>query len=128
MEETLEISEKLLWELGFLWIAFLMGFFVRAVFDVLIIFRRFVRHGAVWTGLEDFIYCVCAAIGDFILFYEVNYGAPRGFALVAMAAGFLLYHLGLSPIVCFAVGKIMLFLTWPVRKTANFLKKLVKRC
>ena len=128
MEETLEISEKILWELEFLWIAFLAGFFVRAGYDTLIIFRRFVRHGAVLVGVEDFIYCAVIAIGTFILFYDVNNGSPRGFALIAMAAGFFLYHFGLSRAVCFAVGKIILFLTWPTRKAVNFLKKFVRRC
>lgn len=128
MEETLEISEKLLWELEFLWIAFLMGFFVRNWYDALIIFRRVVRHGYVWIGIEDFLYCAAVAVRTFMLFYDVNNGEPRGFAIISMAAGFTLYHFGPSWLVCFLCERIIHFLTLPIRRLVKFLKKLVENC
>lgn len=128
MEATLEISESLLWELHFLVLAMLLGLFLRGGYDLLIVFRRLVKHGSVWVGIEDFLYCVCGAFLTFSLFYNVNEGAPRGFALAGIAMGLALYHFGPSRLMCWLLEHLVLLMTWPVRKAVNFLKKRVKKC
>lgn len=128
MEATLEISENLLWELQFLALAMLLGLVMRGGYDLLIVFRRLVRHGSVWTGIEDFLYCTAGAFLTLSLFYNVNNGAPRGFALAGVVIGLALYHFGPSRVVCFLLEHLLLFLTWPVRKITNFFKKRVKKC
>lgn len=128
MEASLEISEGLLWELHFLMLAVFLGLFIRSGYDFLIVFRRLVKHGSVWMGIEDFIYCVCGAFLTFSLFYNENEGAPRGFALAGVAMGLALYHFGPSRLVCWLLEHVVLLVTWPMRKIANFFKKGVKKC
>ncbi len=128
MEKTLEISENLLWELDFLMRAVFLGLFLRAGYDLLIVFRRLVKHGSFWTGFEDFAYCTAGALITFTLFYNVNQGAPRGFAMAGIVLGLALYHFGPSRLVCLVLEKVIRFVTWPVRKTAGLFKKRVKKC
>lgn len=127
MEASLEISESLLWELHFLMLAVLLGLCMRGGYDLLITFRRLVKHGNVWTNVEDLVYCVCGAFLTFSMFYNENEGAPRGFALAGVAIGLALYHFGPSRLVCWLLEHVLLLVTWPVRKIIKFLKKAARK-
>jgi hypothetical protein len=124
MEAPLEISETLIWELHFLALSLLLGLCMRAAYDVLIVFRRLVKHSLKWVGAEDFLCCVCGAFLVFSLFYSENEGAPRGFALLGVAAGMALYHFGPSRLVCWLLEHLLRLLLWPVFQMVNFLRKL----
>lgn len=128
MEAPLEISESLLWEVQFLISAMLLGLFMRGGYDLLIVFRRLVKHGSIWTGVEDLLYCAAGAFLTFTLFYHVNEGVPRGFALAGIAVGLALYHFGISGLMCWLLEHLVLFFTWPLRRAVKILKKHVKKC
>lgn len=66
------------------------------VYDMLRIWRRVVGHGVVWMAAEDVIYwCFCACV-IFALLYRQNDGRIRGFVMLAIAIGMLLYNFLLS--------------------------------
>ena len=51
-----------------------LGFILMASYDFLRLFRFFVPHGRLWTGIEDFFYWIYAAVMTFLLlFYEQRY-------------------------------------------------------
>ncbi len=75
---------------------FLYGIFCGSclllTYDMLRIWRRVVKHGVVWMAVEDVIYwCFCACV-IFAMLYRQNDGRIRGFVMLAIALGMLLYH------------------------------------
>ena len=86
------MSPGILKELHFFGLAVLRGMFILALYDVIRIVRRVAPHG-VWTvAAEDLCYWVGTALLIFQLLYRENDGALRGYALLAVGAGMLLYH------------------------------------
>ena len=82
--------------------ALLFGIFLLAgaglflLYDILRIIRRILPHGTVAVGIEDFFYwLVCTGV-VFVMLYRENDGMVRGFALLGMAVGTVLYYLLLS--------------------------------
>ncbi len=128
MEAHLEISESLMWEVSFLAKTLALGLGIRCGYDLLIVFRRFVKHGSLWTGIEDSLYCAFGAVVTFALFYTENQGTPRGFALFGVITGMLVYHFGPSGPVCWILEKILRLITYPIKIFIIFLRKVVKKC
>lgn len=67
------------------------GIALMAVYDGLRIFRWLVRHGAVWTGLEDAVYWLAASLATFRLLFGQNDGVLRGYAVAGVLGGMLFY-------------------------------------
>lgn len=86
------MSPGILKELQFFGLAVLRGALILVLYDVLRIFRRIVPHGIWAVALEDVLYWIGTALLIFQLLYRENDGAVRGYALVAVAVGMLLYH------------------------------------
>lgn len=66
------------------------------IYDLLRIIRRIVPHGVWAVALEDVAYWITTALLVFQLLYRENDGAVRGYALLAVAVGMMLYHQTLS--------------------------------
>ena len=79
-------------ELQFFGLAVLRGILLLVIYDLLRIFRRIVPHGVLAVSVEDIFYWISTALLIFQLLYQENDGALRGYALVAVALGMLLYH------------------------------------
>lgn len=77
-------------ETRLLGLSVLAGAALAAVYSVLRVFRLLVRHGWLWTGIEDFIYWIFSGFAVFYLLYLENDGALRlyviGSVLLSMAA------------------------------------------
>ncbi|MGN0325153.1 MAG: spore cortex biosynthesis protein YabQ [Lachnospiraceae bacterium] len=74
-----------------LW-CFLLGAVLMAVYDVLRIFRRVVRHNLVAVSLEDLIFWMACMVVTFELLRVMNHGIFR-YSVVLMAAfGMLAYY------------------------------------
>ncbi|MFG6330886.1 MAG: spore cortex biosynthesis protein YabQ [Lachnospiraceae bacterium] len=86
------MSPGIIKELQFFGLAVLRGVLILILYDLLRIFRRVVPHGVLAVALEDVLYWAGTALLVFQLLYRENDGAVRGYALVAVAAGMLLYH------------------------------------
>lgn len=67
------------------------GIVLMAVYDGLRIFRWLVRHGPVWTGLEDAVYWLCASFATFKLLFGQNDGVLRSYAVAGVLGGMMLY-------------------------------------
>lgn len=79
---------------------FLYGIFCGSclllAYDMLRIWRRVVKHGVIWMAVEDVVYwCICACV-IFAMLYRQNDGRIRGFVMMAIAFGMLLYNFLLS--------------------------------
>ena len=79
-------------ELQFFGLAVLRGVFILVLYDLLRIFRRVLPHGVWAIALEDVLYWIATALLIFQLLYRENDGAVRGYALLAVASGMVLYH------------------------------------
>ena len=96
-------------ELQFFGLAVLRGVFILVLYDLLRIFRRVLPHGVWAIALEDVLYWIATALLIFQLLYRENDGAVRGYALLAVASGMVLYHQTFSN---FLVAHIAGILNW----------------
>lgn len=78
-------------ELDFFVKAFAWGIWITLPYDGLRLFRRLVRHGTAWVAAEDFIYWAAYGLLLFRMVYLENDGMIRGFALLAVLLGMILY-------------------------------------
>lgn len=85
------MSARIVGELEFFARSFVWGIFITLVYDCLRLFRQAVHHGNVWVALEDLLYWVVYALLLFRMMYLENDGMIRGFALLAVLLGMLLY-------------------------------------
>lgn len=117
------MSGVILGELQVVGTAFLSGALITFVYDLLRIFRRAVRHGNMWIGVEDAFFWIWAAFWIFSVLYRENDGSFRSYTLLSMAAGMIIYNRTVSGTFVKIMGKILrklvLFFVFPLK----FLKK-----
>lgn len=136
------ISEEIFTEAGFLGASILVGMALFLLYDCFRIFRRIVPHGAIWIGVEDFIYWLICTVAIFLMLYRKNDGMIRGFAIGGVIAGMMIYFFLLSRFivranvwilkkVLGAVGRMTGFVTRPFRrmgrKIISFSRKQLKK-
>jgi len=78
--ELLLFGKSLVWGMG-----------MTLVYEGFRIFRRLVRHGTFAVALEDLLYWIAYAFLLFRMLYLENDGIIRGFALLAVLFGMILY-------------------------------------
>ena len=64
-----------------------LGFILMASYDFLRLFRFFVPHGRLWTGIEDFFYWIYAAVMTFLLLFYENSGIVRAYIIACVFFG-----------------------------------------
>ena len=62
-----------------------------ASYDFLRLFRFFVPHGRLWTGIEDFFYWIYAAVMTFLLLFYENSGIVRAYIIACVFFGMIFY-------------------------------------
>ncbi len=87
------------------------GVFLMAFYDGLRIFRLAVRHGTLWTGIEDVIYWAMSSFITFLLLLHQNSGILRWYSVVGVLSGMLVYNI--------TVSRILFHL---LKKTAKYFK------
>ncbi len=119
-------------ELQFFLISVLWGGILLVAYDVLRIIRRIIRHGAILIAIEDLIYWLAASLFIFSMIFQENNGIIRGFSIIGMLLGSILYHFGISELLVKAVTKLIQTLLSPFKAVFNqmkrILKSLLKRC
>ncbi len=121
------------------------GMLMAFVYDLFRIKRRAFRAGRIVTFIDDILYWIIVAILIFAVIYISNEGEIRGYIVLGILIGAILYILLLSRIV---VGsalfvlrvlravliRIWMVVTWPIRllfrilaKPAAFLARLVRK-
>lgn len=63
-----------------------------AIYDGIRIFRRIFPHGILWISLEDLLYWSVTAFYFFLKLCQSNNGILRGYILLGLAVGALLYY------------------------------------
>lgn len=120
-------------ELQFFVISMLWGAIVLLSYDLLRILRRIIQHNAFFVAVQDLIFWVLASVFIFAMIYVKNSGTIRGFSVMGMVIGMLVYHYILSDWIVILISRGILFLLRPlsfaikyVGKGLNFLKNKVK--
>ncbi len=85
------MSVHIVYEVKLLLYSFFTGAGLMMTYDLLRIFRIFIPHTYVFTGIEDMIYWVYAALVTFSLLYEQNDGGLRGYVIAGIFLGMFLY-------------------------------------
>lgn len=111
------MSQEIIEELILFFHSFLVGVLIALFYDVLIIFRRMIRHGSIWISLEDFFFWLICAWCVFLFLIEDNNGILRWFAIAGALLGVLLYKKTVSK--CFinimsTIGKRVLHILYLV--------------
>lgn len=93
------------------------------LYDCLRIFRRIITHNKVWAALEDLLYWIICAVLIFRMMYRINDGAIRGFAIVGVVIGMVLYHYSVSEFLVGTLTKAVEKCIYAGEKTVNFFTK-----
>ena len=125
-----------IWQQGQLFVqAVFFGIAMLFVYDLLRIFRRVAIHGTVWIAVEDMFFWVISAFVLFQFLYQKNDGKVRGFVILGMFLGMLLYGKSFSSIVVhfgtFILKKICGGVRWIFRvfmKPVRILMKPIGKC
>ena len=67
------------------------GIVLMMVYDVLRLFRLFVSHAPIWTGLEDLLYWIGAGLAVFFLLRSRNDGEMRAYMIASVLMGMVFY-------------------------------------
>lgn len=107
------------------------GAILLVIYDCLRIFRKVIKHGAILLGIEDIIYWTVSAVLIFRMMYQMNDGIIRGFSLLGILLGMILYKYSISEYVVkgisFVLIKIKQFLSKVVHIILKPLKYLAKK-
>ncbi len=100
---------------------FFMGILLMALYDVLRILRRVIRHNIIAVSLEDILFWIICMISAFELLRVMNQGIFRYSVALMAGVGMLLYHMLLGR---FAVP----FFSKILNKVKELIKKVLKKC
>lgn len=112
-------------ELKFFLISILWGAIVLLAYDGLRILRRLIKHNGFFLAVEDLLFWVITSVFIFAMIYQVNNGVIRGFSVMGMAIGMVLYHYILSDIIVSLITKLIFTLLRPLRFILNKMKQFL---
>ncbi|NLK27498.1 MAG: hypothetical protein GX306_04035 [Clostridiales bacterium] len=118
-------------ELEFFLVSILWGAIILLSYDGLRILRRLIKHNGFLLALEDLIFWVATSVFIFSMIYTENNGIIRGFSIMGMAIGMVLYHYLISEWLVTMITKIIEALLSPIRfvlkKLGQFLRFLMAK-
>lgn len=132
------MSEVISLELQFFLVSLLWGAGLLLAYDGLIIIRRFISHSAMVVAVEDVLFWSISGVLIFIMIYEQNNGTIRGFSVVAIIIGMVLYHYMISEYLVrilttilswffTIIGKVFHWIFKPLRIGTRFGGKIIKK-
>ncbi len=113
-------------ELQFFLISVLWGGILLLIYDILRILRRLVKHGTFLVAVQDLIFWVGASIFIFSMIYRENNGIIRGYSILGMMLGSILYHFAVSDFVVELITKLLKTLLQPFQAAVKHTVRLVK--
>lgn len=119
------MNEDIIVELMFFLISILWGAIILLAYDSLRILRRLIKHKTLLVGIEDLIFWVIASIFIFSMIYRENDGIIRGFSIIGMALGMVVYHYIMSDFIVKLFTKIIQSLLKPFGFILRKIKKAV---
>ncbi|WP_167955320.1 spore cortex biosynthesis protein YabQ [Anaerosporobacter faecicola] len=105
-------------EVQFFLTSILYGILLLVVYDSIRIIRRIVPHKAFFIAVEDLLFWIVASIVIFLMIYEKNNGTIRGFAILGMLLGMIIYNQLLSRLVVKGI-------TWLLKTIIKGIRKLL---
>ncbi|ROR25670.1 spore cortex biosynthesis protein YabQ [Mobilisporobacter senegalensis] len=132
------MSDSIVLEVQFFLVSILSGAILLVVYDIIRIFRRIIRHSKFLVAIEDILFWVVSSVFIFIMMYRQNNGNIRGFSILGMVIGMLIYNQLLSSIVVnvsatiinkiiWVIKKIIMLILFPFRKVLGFIFRYVGR-
>ena len=100
-----------------------LGMAAATAYDVLRVWRRLCKQSLFAVSVQDFIFWFVLGVLGFRLLYRYNAGTLRMFALGGMCLGACVYTWTIGRFFVTYCLKLLLFLTFPLRKGLNFLQK-----
>lgn len=113
-------------ELQFFLISILWGAMVLLGYDVLRIIRRLIKHNGFFMAVEDLLFWVITSVFIFAMIYRENNGIIRGFSVMGMAIGMVLYHYILSDMIVSLITKFIFTLLRPLRFVLKKIKQFIR--
>lgn len=101
-------------ELEFFMISILWGMIILFAYDQLRILRRIISHNFLAITIEDLIFWIMASVFIFVMIYEKNSGTIRGFSVMGMGIGMVLYHYIFSERIVGLISRWILILLRPI--------------
>jgi spore cortex biosynthesis protein YabQ len=106
-------------ELQFFLLSILWGCILLLAYDVLRIFRRLIKHGMILVAVEDLIFWLLASLFIFTMIFHQNNGIIRGFSIIGMLLGIILYHFSISDVLVMSLTKLIQTLLSPIKAGAK---------
>jgi spore cortex biosynthesis protein YabQ len=125
------MNQEITIEVQFFLISILWGSLILLFYDVLRVIRRLIKHGAIILAFEDLIFWIAASLFIFTMIYEQNNGIIRGFSVLGMTIGLILYHFVFKDYLVNFITKCVRTLLFPfavaVKAVRSFLKLLFSK-
>lgn len=86
------MSEAIVLEMQFFLVSVFWGIIILIIYDCLRILRRIIPHNKQAVASEDLLFWIFSGVLIFNMMYEQNNGIIRGFSIMGMAIGMLLYN------------------------------------
>ena len=122
----ISVSAQIVKELDFILVSVLAGNVMVFIYDLLRIFRRLKHHGTILIAFEDMCYWIGCAFLIFAVFYQVNDGLIRGFAILSLTVGMIIYNHFISrwtvKYVATGIRWCVRTVLWPFRQSVSFLR------
>lgn len=126
------MSQGIVIELRFFMVSILWGALVLLAYDLLRVLRRIIRHRNLLVTIQDLLFWIIASVFIFTMIYVNNDGIIRGFSVMGMVIGMILYHYILSDAVVMILSRGILLLLRPFAIVLKYLRMginyLIKKC
>lgn len=121
------MSENIYAEFNTFCYAIMLGALCGIIYDIIRVFRRIIKKGIAITVVEDIIYWLMVSILMFMLMYRENGGMVRGYAIIGMAFGMILYEISIGKFFVKYVSKFLNYILNRILKVLEWvLKKVLK--
>lgn len=120
------MNGAILVELRFFGASVLWGVFLLVIYDFLRIERRLISHNSFFIAVEDLIYWVIASLLIFNMMFNLNDGIIRGFSILGMLIGMLMYHHILSNFFVDIIAGILIKIKYVIFAIINFILRPFK--
>ncbi len=117
------MNREIAGDIRFFLAAVLLGAVAAMVYDVLRVWRRFHKQTLLTVSLQDFVFWFLLGLAGFRMIYFYNAGTLRFFAYAGMGLGACLYTVTIGRFFVGCCLKLLLLLTFPLRKGLHFIKK-----
>ena len=120
------MNKEIIMQLQFFAISILWGAIVILAYDFLRIFRRLKKHGNIMIAAQDILFWIAASLFIFVMIYQVNDGIIRGFCVMGMAIGMVIYHFLISEFLVKMITKLFQLLLKPFKIVFGAVRKVAR--